>query len=442
MTQARYLCDLALACDADFTIVADAALDVGTDGRIAFFGPASDAPALDGDAAVTKLSGVVMAGLINTHAHSPMTVMRGAGDGLPLLAWLSEAIFPREAHLTPDDVRAGMQLGAAEMLRAGVTTTCEMYAMEEAVVEGCVPSGIRLVATAGVISIIDADESGDISARLDAIGEFHRRHHREDGRVTVAFGPHSLYDLGAQRCGQTAAAARELDALLHIHVAESKGETAEVEAQHGGASCVQILADAGVLEGHTLAAHSIWLDDDDLATYAANDTNVAHCPISNMKLGSGICRVADMVDANINVSLATDGPASNDNLDLWEEVKVAALLARVADHDPTALTAPAVLTMATRNAARAVGVEAGELAAGAWADFIRIDTDDAALVPVTEHAELVSHLAWQGSGRRVSDVWVAGNQVVSGGEVLGVDEAQIRQEVQRRAERLTQAARA
>lgn len=441
MTQVRYLCDLALACDENFSVVPDAALDVGADGRIAWFGPAAQAPEVDAQVAVSKLGGVVMPGLINTHAHSPMTVMRGAGDGLPLLAWLSEAIFPREAHLTPDDVRWGMELGAAEMLRAGVTTTCEMYAMEDAVVSGCVASGIRLVATAGVISIIDADETGDISARLDTIGEFHSRH-RDDARVTVAFGPHSLYDLGAQRCGQTAAAARELDALLHIHVAESKGETAEVEASHGGASCVRILADAGVFEGHTLAAHSIWLDDDDLATYAANDVNVAHCPISNMKLGSGICRVTDMVDAGITVSLATDGPASNDNLDLWEEVKVAAMLARVADHDPTALGAPAVLTMATRNAAKAVGVQAGELRAGLWADFIRIDTDDAALVPVTQHSELVSHLAWQGSGRRVGDVWVAGNQVVRGGEVLGVDEAEARQQVQRRAERLAQAARA
>ncbi len=442
MSKHRYLCDLALACDDNFSVVADAALDVDTSGRIAWFGPAAQAPEAAADTPTSKLDGVVMPGLINAHAHSPMTVMRGAGDGLPLLRWLSEAIFPREAHLVADDVRAGMQLGAAEMLRAGVTTTCEMYAMEDAVVEGCVASGIRLVATAGVISIIDADESGDISARLDAIGEFHSRHHRDDGRVTVAFGPHSLYDLGAQRCGQAAVAARELDALLHIHVAESKGETDEIEAQHGGASCVQILADAGVFEGHALAAHSIWLDDDDLATYAANDVNVAHCPISNMKLGSGICRVTDMVDANITVSLATDGPASNDNLDLWEEVKVAAMLARVASHDPTALTAPAVLTMATRNAAKAVGVEAGELRAGAWADFIRIDTDDAALVPVTQHSELVSHLAWQGSGRRVSDVWVAGNKVVSGGEVLGIDESHVREEVQRRAQRLAQAARA
>ncbi|HCB33795.1 MAG TPA: ethylammeline chlorohydrolase, partial [Acidimicrobiaceae bacterium] len=264
----------------------------------------------------------------------------------------------------------------------------------------------------------------------------HRREHDPDGTVTVGFGPHSVYNLGPGACAETAAAAADLDALLHIHVAETRTEGADVEAAHGGASTVRILADAGVFDGRVLAAHCVWLSDDDIATLAERAVAVAHCPVSNMKLGSGTARVPEMAAAGITVGLATDGPASNDNLDLWEEVKLAPLLARVTAHDPTVLGAADAVSMATRGGAAALGLDVGTLEPGRWADFIRIDTDDAAFVPVTSPDELVAHVAWSGSGRRVADVWVAGRQVVSDGTCTTVDESEARAQVQKRAERL------
>lgn len=432
----RYLADVALVCDADFTVVDHPALDVAGDGRITHVGPAADAPPLPDDASVRRLAGLVMPGLVNTHAHTPMTLVRGAGDGLPLLRWLHEAMFPREARMTDDDIAWGTTLGAAELLRAGVTTTCEMYAWEQALIDAGRAAGIRLVVCPSVIKLDGLDGSGWLDRRLDEVAAVHRREHDPDGTVTVGFGPHSVYNLGPGACAETAAAAADLDALLHIHVAETRTEGADVEAAHGGASTVRILADAGVFDGRVLAAHCVWLSDDDIATLAERAVAVAHCPVSNMKLGSGTARVPEMAAAGITVGLATDGPASNDNLDLWEEVKLAPLLARVTAHDPTVLGAADAVSMATRGGAAALGLDVGTLEPGRWADFIRIDTDDAAFVPVTSPDELVAHVAWSGSGRRVADVWVAGRQVVSDGTCTTVDESEARAQVQKRAERL------
>ncbi len=413
------------------------ALDVGADGRITYFGPAADAPQLelDGSAEVRDLGGLMMPGLVNTHAHSPMTLVRGAGDGLPLLRWLHEAMFPREAKMTDDDIRWGMTLGTAEMLRAGITTTCEMYMWEEAAISAAEDSGIRLLMCPGVIELPGSNGAGWLEKRIAEITQLHERTHKTNGTVTIGFGPHSIYNLGPRACAQVAEAAAEIDALFHIHVAESRQEGEEVEAAHGGASTVQILADAGAFVGRTLTAHSVWLDDADIATYAEHDVAVAHCPASNMKLGSGTARITDMLAAGVTVSLATDGPASNDSLDLWEEIKLAPLLARVSAQDATAIPAATSISMATSGGGKALGLDVGSLAPGQWADFIRIDLDNAVFVPVTSPDELVAHVAWAGSSQ-VSDVWVAGSQVVSSGICLNVDEAQARAEVQTRAERI------
>ena len=444
------------------------ALDVGPDGRITYFGPAAQAPPLAaemspsassqstgpqsagpksagpnsaasaagaGSTEVRDLGGLLMPGLVNTHAHSPMTLVRGAGDGLPLLRWLHEAMFPREGQMTDEDIAWGMTLGTAEMLRAGITTTCEMYLWEDAAIAAGRAAGIRLFMCPGVIKLPGQDGPGWLEKRISAIADVHKREHDPNQTVTIGFGPHSIYSLGPQACGEVAAAAAELDALLHIHVAETREEGAAVEAEHGGASTVQILAEAGVFVGRTLTAHSVWLNDADLATYVEHDVAVAHCPISNMKLGSGTARVVDMLNAGITVSLATDGPASNDDLDLWEEIKMAPLLARVSGHDATAISAATSLSLATSGGAKALGLDVGQLAAGRWADFIRVDLDNSVFVPVTSPDELVAHVAWSGSSH-VSDVWVAGNQVVQNEQCVNVDESQARAQVQQRAERI------
>ncbi|MCY3609290.1 MAG: amidohydrolase [Acidimicrobiaceae bacterium] len=433
---ARYLADVVLACDEDFSMIERGAVDVGADGRLAWVGAASDAPATD--APVIDMGGLLMPGLVNTHAHTPMTLVRGAGDGLPLMAWLTDVMWPREGRLHPEDVWWGMTLGCVEMLRSGVTTTCEMYAFEHEVIDAGREAGIRQVMCPGVLSVAHLDDTGGVADRVGEIAAVHDAVNDSSGLVTIGFAPHSAYDLGVGACAEIAAAARERDALLHIHVAETADEGDALAKEHGGASVPRLLADAGALDGRVLAAHSVWLDDADLDIYASTGVAVAHCPVSNMKLGSGVARVPEMIDRDITVSLATDGPASNDDLDLWEEIKIASLLARVTSLDPTVLSAQQVISMATRNGAEALGLHTGVLEPGRWADMIRLDLDDVAFVPVTSPQELVAHVAWAGGSRHVTDVWVGGERVVAGGVCLTVDESRARYEVQHRAQRLAQ----
>jgi len=434
VTTSRYLADYAITCDSDFSLLADAAIDV-TNGRISWIGEETNAPSHSGP--TTKLGGLVMPGLVNSHAHTPMTLVRGAGDGLPLMDWLTKVMWPREGQMTPEDALWGMRLGAAEMLLAGVTSTCEMYLFEEAVVEAANEIGIRLAMTPGIISALHGDSFGATENRIADIAAFHSRHHDPDSLTTIGFGPHSAYDLPLDLCSEIASAARDLDALLHIHVCETKSEGAELEARNGGESTVQLLANHGVLDGRVLAAHSVWLNDSDIETYAQKDVRVAHCPVSNMKLGSGTAPIMSMRSKGIDVGLATDGPASNDDLDLWQEIKFAPLLARVTTLDPSSMTPQDALTMATVEGSRAIGNDdTGILQTGSKADFIRLNLDDPTFVPVTNNDELIAHVAWAGSGRHVTDVWVGGTQVVTDRQLTKFDLEEALQQVQTRGQRL------
>jgi 5-methylthioadenosine/S-adenosylhomocysteine deaminase len=425
---------------ADWVLSADGLVNRGVvdvvGPRLGYVGPAQGAPPPPGPERV--VGGLLMPGLVNAHAHSPMTLMRGAGDDLPLMRWLTEVMWPREGRMTAEDAWWGMTLGSAEMLLAGVTTSCEMYLFEDALADAVAASGARLVMTPGVLSVLHADAFGAGSGRLGAIAEFHGRWQgAAGGRISVGVAPHSAYDLGVERCAELAALARDLDAVLHLHLCETADEDAALRASHGGRRTTALLHDAGVFDGRVLAAHAVWLDDTDLDLLAASGVAVAHCPVSNMKLGSGVARVADMVTRGIAVGLGTDGPASNDTLDLWEEVKLAPLLARVTSLDPLALSASEALTMATAGGARAVGLErVGALAEGWAADLIRLDLDRPSFIPTTSPDELLAHVVWAGPSRLVTDVWVAGDHVVVDGQVATVDLPRARAEIQQRGQRL------
>jgi len=429
MAQVRFTADVVVTCDTDNSLYAPGVVDA-VDGRVAWVGSPDDAPEISDTVTVDNVGGLIMPGLVNAHCHTPMTLVRGSGDGLPLHRWLTEAMWPREGRMTPADAWWGMTLGSAEMLLAGVTTSCEMYLFEDAVVDAARASGARLVMTPGVVAALHpsgSDRSGEIA-------EFFSRHHDPAGRVTVGVAPHSAYDLGVDAVGNLADLARSLNTVLHLHLAETREESAELEASFG-CSVTRILYDQGVFEGRVLAAHCVWVDDDDIGILADHGVAVAHCPLSNMKLGSGVAPLVAMLEAGVTVALGTDGPASNDTLDLWEEVKIAPLLARVTGLDATLVGPAEVLDMATRTGGRAVGLEdVGCLTPGWAADFQRLDLDHHAFVPVTEPSELLAHVAWSGGDRRVSDVWVAGEPVVADGIVLHVDEERARVEVQQRAE--------
>ncbi|GLZ33108.1 ethylammeline chlorohydrolase [Lentzea sp. NBRC 105346] len=408
-----------LPCDESCTVLRDAVVDISSDGRISFVGPVSEAPSFDGD--VRRLTGILLPGLVNTHAHSPMTVLRGLGSDLPLLRWLREAIWPAEARLAPADVRTGMLLGAVEMLRNGVTTSAEMYFHGEELVSAVLEAGSRVVFGSAILdlpgmpwrSMTDA-----ITRWIDADG----LRFGPGERIELGYGPHSAYMLSPSALASIADLVRARGALMQIHVAEAQDEDLAQRESHG--SVPRLLASAGVLGGRVLSAHSVHLSPEDIKIYASHGVGVAHCPGSNGKLASGVAPVVSLREAGVNVGLGTDGPASNDDLDLFEEMRLAALYARVTSLDASALGAAGALLMATREGAAALGrSDIGALESGRWADVVHVAADDPAFACGldTPSSQLLANLVWGSGSRRVTDVWVAGSQVVSGGESTLVD---------------------
>jgi 5-methylthioadenosine/S-adenosylhomocysteine deaminase len=411
-------------------VVPDAVLDVA-DGRITWAGPAAEAPPA-GDAELVELPGVLMPGLVNAHSHAPMVLFRGQGEGLPLDRWLQEVMWPREARLTAEDVEVAMTAASAEMLGNGVTTSVEMYFHPERIAAAVGTTGARAIVATPLIPLPGMPPFGEqLRQAVDlAAGA------PDDGTVEFAIGPHAAYTVPLPVLREAAAAAREHGLLLHLHVAETATEGADLLATHG-LSVPALLAAHDVLGGRVLAAHCVHLDDGDLDLWREYDVAVAHCPASNAKLASGIAPLRAMLDRGIRVGMGTDGPASNDGLDLLADLRLAASLARLANRSVTALTAAEAIWLATGAAADAIGrPDLGQLEAGRRADVVHVDTRDLAFEPVGDPADLLAHLVWSGGGRHVRDVWVGGRQVVRDGASTTVDTDALRIDVAARAARL------
>ena len=426
-TVARLAAPAVLPCDPACSVVRDGVLDVAEDGRIAWCGPRAQAPELPSAASVRELPGLLLPGLVNAHCHTPMTVLRGMGGDLPLMRWLTEVMWPAEAKLTGPDVRAGMVLGCVELLRAGVTTSVEMYFYTDEVIDAVLAAGTRVVLTPGIISAPGWDRLGtwqhmlaEVSARIDVDG----LRHGPGERIELGYGPHAAYTLPAKALSEVAAAARERGALMHIHLAETTEEDAAQRAEYG--SVPRMLEQLGALGGRVLAAHAVHLDAEDIALLARRRVAVAHCPGSNAKLAAGTAPVVALRRAAVPLALGTDGPASSDDLDLWSHARLAGRLARLASGNAAELTAADLLLLATRHGAAAIGRDdLGALEAGRWADVVHVSTDDPAFLGLDAgpgaDAGLVSNLVWAGGGRLVRDVWVAGEQVLADGEPTRVD---------------------
>jgi 5-methylthioadenosine/S-adenosylhomocysteine deaminase len=431
----RLVADAVFTVDGDDTVHAPGAVEV-TDGLISWVGDPALVPPAAGTE-VRELGGVLMPGLVNCHAHSPMTLLRSAGDGLPLDRWLSESVWPREARLEDEDVYWGMTLGAAELLTNGVTTTCEQYRHPGPVIDALLAGGIRGVFTPGIFEVPGTpaapgqrwDEMLEEACRL-----FDTMDGRE-GRLHLGFGPHAAYTVPPDGLREIAAEAKRRDALLQIHLSETEAEGGVVLERYG-MSAPALLADVGALDGRVLAAHAVWLDDDDLGLLAGNGVGVAHCPGSNGKLGAGVAPLQAMLELGVRVGLGTDGPASNDDLHLWDEMRLAALFARAKARDPGAVTTATALRLATRGGGEALGLPVGALEPGRPADVIRLRTNDPRFTPAVSEAELLGHLVWAGAGYLVTDVWVGGSCVVEAGHCTHIDEDRARAEVAQRAHRL------
>jgi 5-methylthioadenosine/S-adenosylhomocysteine deaminase len=426
----RFTARAAVVGDRAGTVVPDAVLDVD-DGLISWVGPAAEAPPA-GDAEIVPLPGILLPGLVNAHSHAPMVLFRGLGEGLPLERWLREVMWPREARLTADDVEVAMTAASAELLANGVTTSVEMYFSPERIAAAVRTTGARAVIATPLIPLPGLPPLADqLAAAVELAGRT-----PNDGLVEYGLGPHAAYTLPLPLLIDAARAAREHGLLLHLHVAETVVEDLTLRSEHG-CSVPALLAANDVLGGRVLAAHCVHLDDADLELWREHDVAVAHCPASNAKLASGVAPLRRMLDRGIRVGLGTDGPASNDALDLFADVRLAAQLARITAGDATALTAAEATWLATGSAADAIGrPDLGMLVAGRRADLVHVDTRDLAFEPVGDPADLLAHLVWSGGGRFVRDVWVGGARVVAGGVCTTVDVDALRVEVAARAGRL------
>jgi 5-methylthioadenosine/S-adenosylhomocysteine deaminase len=426
----RFTARALLVGDRAGTVVPQAVLDVD-DGRIAWLGPAAEAPPVDG-AELIELPGVLTPGLVNVHSHAPMVLFRGQGEGLPLDRWLREVMWPREARLTAEDVEVAMTAASAEMLANGITTSVEMYFHPERIAAAVGTTGARAVIVTPLIPLPGMPplekqlRTGvDLAAGAPA-----------DGTVEYGIGPHAAYTVPLPVLREAAQLAREHGLLLHTHVAETATEGADLLATHG-LSVPALLAAHDVLGGRVLAAHCVHLDDADLELWREYDVAVAHCPASNAKLASGVAPLRAMLDRGIRVGMGTDGPASNDGLDLFADLRLAAQLARLAGRSATALTATEAFWLATGAAADAIGrPDLGRLEVGRRADLVHVDTRDLVFEPVGDPADLLAHLVWSGAGRHVRDVWVGGRQVVREGASTTVDTDALRADVVARAARL------
>jgi 5-methylthioadenosine/S-adenosylhomocysteine deaminase len=429
----RLVADAVFTVDAEDTILAPGAVEL-TDGMISWVGDPWQVPPATGTE-VRQLGGLLMPGLVNCHGHSPMTLVRSAGDGLPLDRWLSESVWPREALLRDEDVYWGMTLGAAELLGNGVTTTCEQYRHPTPVMEAVLDAGIRTVYTPGIFEVPGSGPGHSWQELLAEACQLFDTMDAYDGRMHLGFGPHAVYTVPPEGLREIAAEAQRRDALMQIHLAETAAEYEQV-LEERGMSAPALLAAQGALNGRVLAAHAVWLDDDDVALLVEHDVAVAHCPGSNGKLGSGVAPLRALLARGVRVGLGTDGPASNDDLHLWDEMRLAALLARATAGDPGAVSSAAALRLATRGGGEALGLAVGALEVGRPADVIRLRTDDARFTPSVTDAELLGHLVWAGAGYLVTDVWVGGTRVLEDGRCTTIDADRARAEVGQRARRL------
>lgn len=360
----------------------------------------------------------VLPGLINTHTHSAMTLLRGYADDLPLTEWLETKIWPRESFLKEGDVYDGTMLAAAEMIRGGTTCFADMYFRTREVAAAATDSGVRAdicEVFLGQSETIDQDIA-NASGAIEAWNA-------SPGLITGSFGPHSLYVCGFSALSKIAAEAKRLGAKVHIHLLETEHERADImRAQER--TPFHALREAGLFDVPVIAAHSVYLSEREVGITSDMKFSVAHCPGSNLKLASGIAPVHDFLRRGITVALGTDGAASNNNLDMFEEMRLAAIIHKANSRDATAVPAYAALAMATRGGAKALGKQAeiGQLTPGFKADIITVDLTKPHMTP--SH-NVIANIVYSAGAADVVDTLVDGRILMKDREIIAFKEQEI-----------------
>jgi 5-methylthioadenosine/S-adenosylhomocysteine deaminase len=374
----------------------------------------------------------VLPGLINCHTHLPMVLLRGFADDMPLDKWLSDRIWPMEKKMGPRDCYAGALLGALELIKSGTTCFADNYFHMDQVVRAVAKAGLRGVLSYGMI---DRDDEQKMREEIRIGQSFVRSFHgKAGGRILTMFGPHAPYTCSTECLLKVKELAAKFGVGIHIHVSESSAEVKQTIRKYGKRP-VEYLDSIGFLGPEVLAAHCVWVTKREVRIIQRRGVKPVHNPTSNLKMGSGIAPVVEMLQAGVPVALGTDGAASNNSLDLFKEMKLASLLAKLRNRDPTALPAMKALEMATRNGAAALGLEdeLGSIEVGKKADLILVDLKKPHLSPLHD---VVSHLIYSATGSDVDTVIVDGKILLEGGEVFTLDEEKVLELAQRTSDDL------
>ena len=375
----------------------------------------------DASETLDATGGLVIPGLVNAHTHVSMTLLRGYADDKPLDAWLREDVWPAEAELTDDDIEVGAELGVLEMIRSGTTAFADMYFATDRVADVVDRAGLRARLGHGVVTVgkdeeaavDDVEESLSVAAELDGAA---------DGRIRTAFMPHSLTTVDEEYLREGITRANEAGVPVHLHANETREEVDPI-VEDRGERPLEYADDLGALGEGTFLAHCVHVDDAEIGLLAATGTATVHCPASNMKLASGTAPVQRLREAGVTVALGTDGAASNNDLDLFDEMRDAAMVGKLATGDASAVPAEAVVEMATAGGADALGLPGGRIAEGAAADLAVVDLEAPHLTPVHDP---VSHLAYAVRGSDVRHTVCDGRVLMRDREVLTMDADSVR----------------
>ncbi|WP_233095763.1 amidohydrolase [Alicyclobacillus sp. SO9] len=375
---------------------------------------------------IKRPNSVAMPGLVNTHGHAAMTLLRGAGDDLPLMQWLSEKVYPNEAKLNGEAVYWGTMLAALEMIMSGTTTFTDMYFFMHDAARAVEEAGLRGVLSWGMVGFSEADREKGI---LQSTEFANRWNGAANGRIRVTLGPHAPYTCPPEYLTEIAELSTELDVPVQIHLSETKGEV-EDSIKQFGYSPIANAQRTGLLDRPVLAAHCVHLSEADIQILQQHRVRVAHNPQSNLKLGSGVAPVTKLLKAGVRVGLGTDGAASNNNLDMFEEMRLAATLHKGVLMDATAVTAPQAFSMATEEGAKCAFLEEqhGTLTKGAQADIVLLSHDSPHFWP---NHNLLSNIVYASGADDVTDVFVQGRQLLSNRVPQTIDVERVQFEVGR-----------
>jgi 5-methylthioadenosine/S-adenosylhomocysteine deaminase len=374
---------------------------------------------------------LLMPGLINCHTHLAMTLFRGVADDLSLMEWLQNHIWPMEKHLTPEVVHIGSLLGCLEMIRTGTTCFADMYFYGKETARAVQESGLRGVLCSGILENLPEELAG-LKTGIKFV-EYAKDLNSD--RIIPSLGPHSMYTCSEQTLREVRRVADEENVRVQIHLAETKSEFVNSNKKYNKTP-VEFLNSIGFLKEDVIAAHSVYVNIEDIGILKNKNVRIVHCPVSNMKLASGIAPIPEIMENNLIIGLGTDGATSNNSLDMFDEMKFASLLHKISVNDPTVVPAQKALDFATIDGAKVLGLEneIGSIEEGKKADIILLDMKKPFFTPIFSDHSIVSHLVY--SGKDVETVIVNGRVIMKNKKILSLNEEDIMKKFQKVAEEL------